>query len=280
MPKFINSRRWLSLSYLAICCALLGLLTTWLIPSPLVVANPDISANQDLIRYEGTGGLILPPSFDHSTRTMVASCPGCAWKITPVCIPGSESYCDALVRSCPGLIDHVRTWFRPAGGEWIETGTMCLTGAGVQTVETLGRKISENFAHDIPPQVVRCWPENGAVTQLPILCTSGQPSGELHWRELLTGMKVDLAATPQWFWDFHGVTYSTTSPGGPFPDTSVSHSFDTKGEKRVALTSMWSGSFLVDDLGPFPLNPSLRQTTEIIVHIGEARARLIPVRTP
>jgi hypothetical protein len=238
-------------------------------------ARPDVVANPEQIRFEGTGGLILPGSLDSQTRNTVARCRDCAWKMTPACIPGADNYCDALIRSCPGLIDHVRTWFRPSGGDWVETGLICLTSSQITTVSVADQFIAQEFTRYIPDLAPRCWPESGVVTQLPYLCTSGQRSGIHQWSHDLAGFGVTVRATPTWVWSFGNSPLMTAAPGGPYPDTSVSHVFTRRGIHEFPITAVWQGEFMVDGLGPFEIQSNLRQRVQWQVNVGEALSKLM-----
>lgn len=248
---------------------------SWWLDVPPISANPEVIGNPQEIRYEGSGGLILPASVNNAERSRIARCRDCAWKMTPACVPGPNNYCDALIRSCPGLIDHVRTWFRPHGGEWVETGLICLTNYHITTVADVERHILGSFHQYVPPLKPRCWPGQGVVVHLPYICESGQKS-EIHgWSHSIPGHELHVSATPHWRWNFDGFRYQTTSPGGPFPNLSVSHTFEHHGEKFASVVSRWHGSFVVGDLGPFPIEQQLEQTRSWNVTVGEARARLI-----
>jgi len=246
-----------------------------LVISASASATPDVVANPEQIRFEGSGGLILPGSVDSQTRNTVARCRDCAWKMTPACIPGDDNYCDAIIRSCPGLIDHVRTWFRPNGGDWIETGLVCLTSSRITTVSVADQAIAQEFTRYIPELAPRCWPETGVITNLPYLCTSGQRSGIHQWSHDLAGFGVTISATPKWVWSFSNSPLITASSGGPYPDTSVSHVFARHGSHEFPIMAVWQGEFTVDGLGPFEIQSDLRQRVQWQVHVGEARGKLM-----
>ena len=241
-----------------------------------VAASPQVIGNPDEIRYEGKGGLILPPSVSRDDRNRVAGCRDCSWKMTPACVPGPNNYCDAAVRSCPGLIDHVRTWFRPPNGDWTETGLICLTTYRFTTVEAIDRFISEHFHQYLPPLEPRCWPARNVIVQMPYVCASGQGQGIQSWTHSVGSENVNVMAIPHWVWNFNGSRLQTTSPGGPFPNLSVSHTFVDHGNKLVGVESRWEGSFTVGELGPFDIETRLSQSRSWVVPAGEARARLMP----
>ncbi len=248
--------------------------TGWL-DSPSISANPHVIGNPQEIRYEGSGGLILPTSVHTEERSRMAYCRDCSWKMTPACVPSSNNYCDAAIRSCPGLIDHVRTWFRPADGDWVETGLICLTTYQITTVADIESQILESFHQYVPPLRPRCWPTQGAIVRLPYICESGQTSEARSWSHFVSGFQINISATPRWTWNFHGSQLRTGSPGGPFPDLSVSHTFVEHGNRSLNLVSRWEGSFTVGDLGPFPIDRRLEQSRSWVTSVGEARGKLM-----
>lgn len=242
--------------------------------APGVSANPEVFANPDLVRYEGSGGLILPASVDDSTRNEVIRCRGCAWKLTVACVPGLENYCDAGIRSCPGLIDHMRVWFQPLNGEWVEVDRICLTNYEVTTVSDLEDRVLESFERYVPEQVARCWPEHGAVANLPVICQSGQRRGALSWTIYISGFTVSIDTEPSWTWDFHGSFLNSGNAGGPFPNRDISHVFSTAGAKSINVVTRWNGYFRVDSLESVAIGRELTQRSSLVVMIGQARARL------
>ena len=266
-----HSHRSLLIPTLSIGVLLFACLSAF---TPRVLANPDVFANPDHVRYEGSGGLILPASVDNNTRNEVIRCRGCAWKLTVACVPGPENYCDAAIRGCPVLIDHMRVWFRPQSGEWKEVDRICLTNYEVTTVSDLENRVAESFERYVPEQVARCWPAQGAVTNLPLICQSGQRPDSLNWVIPISGFTVSITTSPSWTWDFHGSINSTRNAGGPFPNTDVSHIFPTAGAKSVNVVTRWNGYFNVDSLANVAIERELTQKSSMVVMIGQAKARL------
>ena len=242
--------------------------------TPQAAANPDVFANPEQVRYEGSGGLVLPSSVERGMRNEVVSCRGCNWKLTVACVPGPENYCDAGIRACPGLIDHMRVWFKPLNGEWKEVDRICLTDYEVTTVNDLEDRISENFARYVPEQSVRCWPGQGAITNLPLICESGQVQKVVSWRIPIAGFSVEISTMPSWIWNFDGTHFFSGSAGGPFPDMDISYTFVTSGRKKVSVTTRWSGVFSIDSLDTVPIERELIQSSSIPVTVGQAKARL------
>jgi hypothetical protein len=65
----------------------------------------------------------------------------------------------------------------------------------------------------------------------------------------LLGHPVTVRATPtSWHWDYgDGHTATTKSPGRPYPDQTVWHTYTALGTRHVTLTVTWSGSYSYDE---------------------------------
>lgn len=259
-------------------------------PVPAVAAVIDaetiVHGDDERDAYVGTGGLILPPSMDSDTRREVASCPGCRWRLSTPCeVPDAgiafdgQRTCLSVVRGCPGG-RLLRSWFRGDGQPWRELGLICVPPGGPVTVAQVGRAVRGSFERGIPVLRPRFQPTHGVLTQVPVVLDSGQPAGVRTWRLGLLGRDVTLSATPRWSWQFgDGSGQDTSDPGGRYPHLGVAHVYRRAGEYRVSCTTTWSGAFVVDGLGPFPVTEPVRQTEVRRIDVGEGRALLAPART-
>jgi hypothetical protein len=61
----------------------------------------------------------------------------------------------------------------------------------------------------------------------------------------LLGQRVALTLHPtSWQWHFgDGTTLTTTTPGAPYPDTSVTHRYTSTGQYAASVTVTWDGTF-------------------------------------
>ena len=242
----------------------------------------DVHGDDETDAYVGTGGLILPAGVDAATRTIVASCAGCHWRLSTPCVRSDlghpfdgQSPCMSVVRGCPDGRRLLRTWFQPADGAWRQVGLVCLDPSGPVTVRDMGQAAHERAVRGIPPLRPAFQPRRGVVTQLPVLFTAGQPAGPQSWEVDLLGQRVHLVATPRWTWTFgDGASLSTDDPGGGYPDDAVAHVYRRSGGRHVTLTARWSASFTVDGLGPFPVPEPVVQEVSSDLDVGEGRALL------
>lgn len=111
--------------------------------------------------------------------------------------------------------------------------------------------------------------------------TSGQPQG---FTVELRGQVYNVGAIPQEFvWDFGdgSASVTTTDPGAPWPDHTVSHVYTATGTARPTLTTRWSGVFQIDGLGDWHEIPGTAETVstgpELRVHAPRPRLVDAPV---
>ena len=60
------------------------------------------------------------------------------------------------------------------------------------------------------------------------------------------------------------------SPGRPYPEAGVRHTFRTTGIHRAQVRTTWQAEFHIDGLGPFPVSPDLTQQAQIELPTGSA----------
>jgi PKD domain len=271
---------------------LLAITTTLAVATPphaaagVLVAETEVHGDDERDAYVGTGGLILPGTVDQHTRRQVASCPGCRWRLSTPCeMPGSgtafdgQRACLSVVRGCPGG-RLLRSWFQDGAPPWRELGLVCVPPGGPVTVADVGRAARARFERGIPALAPGFQPSHGVLTQLPVVLDSGQPAGTRTWRLDLLGRDVALSATPAWSWRFgDGSGQETSDPGGRYPHLGVAHAYRRAGDYEVTCTATWSGTFIVDGLGPFPVTEPVRQAAALLIEVGEGRALLAPART-
>lgn len=108
-----------------------------------------------------------------------------------------------------------------------------------------GVSVTEMATVRITPSVITMWPSSGDVLinlRTPVM-TSG--NAQVHAVEL-RGEQIKVRATPVEFtWDFgDGTVFTTTEPGTPFPNASISHQYLTRAPKtRITLQTTWKAEF-------------------------------------
>ena len=254
----------------------------WLVVTAAGAPAADVHGDDEADQYVGSGGLILPGTVATSTRSEVASCLGCGWRLTSPCVESDAGnpfsgtpICLSVVRGCPDMAELLRAWFRPAGGSWREIGLVCIGEHGPVTIVGLEPAVRDRLVRQVPGQRATFQPRAGVVTQLPVVFDSGQPPGGLRAAFDLMGESVVLEATPSWRWEFgDGAARSTTVPGGPYPNMDVAHIYRVSRGYLVRMVTTWAATFTVDGMGPFPVTEPVRQTAELVLSVGEGRAVL------
>jgi hypothetical protein len=254
--------------------------------SGLPAARADVEVHGDDAgdRYVGRGGLVLPGSVDTTTRTTVASCPGCEWRLESPCVEsphgtpfGQAARCLSVVRGCQAGTRVLRVWFHGDAGSWRDLGLVCLGRGGPVTVADVARRTREHFVAGMPPLAPTFQPSVNPVTQVPVVFSSGQPGGPQNASYTVARLAVRLQARPDWTWAFgDGVVARTTDPGAAYPLGGVVHAYRAAGRHDVTVITRWTATFTVDGLGPFPVTEPVQQEGRLTLEVGEGRALLTP----
>jgi len=237
----------------------------------------DVIGDDERDRYVGTGGLVLPGSVDEDTRVRVAGCRDCRWRLDDPCSVG-DSACTSVVRGCPRGQRLLRAWIsEDRGNTWVDLGVVCIPPAGVVTVAQVEAAIHDQFEADLPPTSIRFQPATGVLPYLPVIFQSGQPKHLAPIVSTIADRVVVLTPQAQWSWHFgDGSGLVTDQPGASYPDFSVSHIYGRGGRFPVVLTTTWTATFTIDDLGPFTVSHVITQQEKSLVSVGQGRAVLVP----
>ena len=274
-----RTRVGLLLTCLAVASVGFGLLSTPVASAVVPSDDPgiDVIGDDERDRYVGTGGLILPGSVDEDTRVRVAGCRDCRWRLADPCAD-ADSACMSVVRGCPRGQRLLRAWISEDRGlTWVDLGVVCIPPAGLVTVAQVEAAIHDQFEAELPPTSIRFQPTSGVLPYLPVIFQSGQPKHLPPIVSTIADRIVVLMPTAQWSWRFgDGAGLTTDQPGAPYPDFSVSHTYGRDGRFPVELTTTWSATFTIDDLGPFTVSHVITQQEKTSVSVGQGRAVLVP----
>ena len=240
----------------------------------------DVIGDDERDVYVGTGGLILPDSVGTATQVRVATCPDCHWRLAEPCAtsPDGRVICLSVVRGCPQGRRLLIAWFSEDGGAtWENLGVVCIPPTGPTTVASVGQDVVDEFTAALPGVSLTHQPAVGIVTQAPVLFDSGQPHRLPPVITEVAGRTVVLEPVAHWLWEFgDGAALETDLAGSRYPDMSVSHTYRRSGRHRVGLTTTWTATFTIDDLGPFTVSQTITQHQRRVVTVGQARAVLVP----
>ena len=172
----------------------------------------------------------------------------------------------------------LRVWLSEDGGAtWRDLGLVCIPPGGPVTVAKVGSAVSDEFERVIPSSSLTHQPRRGVLPYLPVIFHSSQPSVIPPSEHVINGVSVTLTPRPSWIWEFgDGGSLHTTVPGSTYPDLTVSHTYSRGGRMLVRVTTSWSATYMIDDLGPFQVSLPVRQTATIMLAVGQARAVLVP----
>ncbi len=118
------------------------------------------------------------------------------------------------------------------------------------TQAQIAAALREPFEKLVPQQRAGFQPANGALVHLPAIFFAGQPTTTRGTVSVL-GLQVRITATPTWTWTFEpGATFTTTTPGAPYPAKDVTHTYQTTGKRTVELVTTWRGEVRAHRRGP------------------------------
>ena len=251
-------------------------------PAAARPASVDVVGDDAGDRFVGSGGLILPGTVGRETRQRVATCAGCRWRLADPCASspddGAHAACMSVTRGCARSAQLLRVWLSDDGGAtWRDLGLVCIPPGGPVTVAEVGSSVSEEFERTIPATGLTHQPRQGVLPYLPVIFHSTQPSGLPPSDHVINGVSVTLYPRPSWTWDFgDGTSLRTSVPGSAYPDLAVSHTYSRGGRMQVRVTTTWSASYMIDDLGPFQVSLPVTQSAGAVLKVGQARAVLVP----
>ncbi len=239
-------------------------------------------------RQEAPGALTVGPGTSAATtgggpRVVARYIPGC------VSATGSVGVDTCAATPCPeGEIRSTRaSVVVPAGGvtpplsEWAFEPPGCYPPAADEVVTPVidGTVMVDVFQGLVAPAVAFIQPASGkALVQMPLIVYA--QSAAQAWTPDVLGQTVAVRATPtSYTWDFGDGNdpVTTTDPGAPYPDETVSHVYTTTGDVNVTLITSYTGEFSVDGGATWqPIPGTATATTPSVpVHLVEARAHLI-----
>ena len=107
--------------------------------------------------------------------------------------------------------------------------------------------LSDRLTQLLPQRNIFFVPKSGAVVQVPMyFWTDATP--QFSTTSMILGINVGVTLTPLFTWNFgDGTLFTTTSPGAPYPDTTISHIYRSAGTYKVSLTISWSGTWSAEN---------------------------------
>lgn len=247
--------------------------------SPAIATKPDVSGNNAIAAYVGTGGLLLPDSFSGSkdTKNVVADCIGCTWRYTLYCFQGADTPCKHAVTSCPRGSLLYRVWFGQSANSIAVVGSVCWSSTTPVTRRQVERQVKEQVIRHIPALRPGFDPPGGSITSVPVIFWTGQPTNFEPPSFLLSGHSVSIAASPTWRWTWgDGASTWKSVAGAEYPSRQITHQYRNPRNYKVEVTAVWQAKYSVSDIGEFEVSGEvLRQSKSLDVAISSARTVLI-----
>jgi hypothetical protein len=232
---------------------------------------PDTTADQPSGSVVTHGGARFPSTDpDGPLGRVVAhttTCKDCQWAVSPACLdsgPNQDALCAGATVGCPNPGDlRFRVYLRRGDGPWVLQGTVCLGPTDRPTTVTdIGALVRQRVVSYLPDAHPSFQPRAGGIVNLPTLFASGEDPDLRTPAFDVLGFTVVVTATARWDWTFEpGLSQTFTTPGGGYPDQSVSHTYPGPGERQVSVTTSWRAQFTVNGDGPFAVpGPELTKT--------------------
>lgn len=118
-------------------------------------------------------------------------------------------------------------------------------------------------------------PGVGAVVNVPVIFWSGVTT-PAQFALTLLGESVDVAmiAHFRWSWGDGSSPATTSSPGAPFPDRSLTHTFLRPGRYQVSMLTTWSGSAHLGQTSIEIIGAPIESLSQLEVVVGQAPTSL------
>lgn len=160
-------------------------------------------------------------------------------------------------------------------GDWIAFPRQCVDVTALNPAPT-PEEVFRYFERLPLPQLPTLQqPPGDALVGLPVIFFTDGPTTQTYSLDI-RGFTVDIVATADTFtWRTgDGTDLTTTDPGAPYPDHTVTHDY-ASGTYTASLTTTWSGTFSVDGSASVDV-PGTTTTTgpPVTFTVVEARAVL------
>lgn len=143
--------------------------------------------------------------------------------------------------------------------------------------EIVTASLTDRVSQLVPFGSLHTQPSQGALIGRPVYFWSPTPTSfDVTIR--VAGIPVRLELTPSFEWGYgDGPIESrriTSLPGAPYPAPLNTFTYDVPGEKRVSLTTTWSGDFTVAGVKA-PISGKITQRSQKVLDVRQAPHRIL-----
>ena len=141
----------------------------------------------------------------------------------------------------------------------------------VHKVVTAALSLSDQITRLLPGSKILYQPSNGALTGVPVYFWSDTNSAFSVVTTIL-GVGVNVLMNPSFVWNFgDGSTFTTSSAGGPYPDSTITHTYKSAGIYTVNLAISWAGSWAAQGAAMVPiLGGAIVQSASATIQVSPA----------
>lgn len=225
----------------------------------------------------GIGGLVLPDSEPPAARVDAAQCAGCRWRVTTPCTADPRApvaSCRVLQSGCGADVLR-QLWWAESGRRWRQQGLVCLSPAGPMTLKRMRDRLATEAGRALPMPRPSCSPALGAVPDLPLRCSSGQPprTHTVQITENQASITADL--TPEWRWELSHARGARSGPEGRAAHVVALVPTET-GRWTVTVRTVWRARVSISGVTLPTAGFQVEQRASTSVGVARARTILRP----
>jgi len=234
-------------------------------------ADPTVTGDDDTDSYRGVGAVLLSRTWsgEPTERSRSATCHGCRWSFRSSCRTHGMGCSSGSWPSCPpgtARFDMLRS--DSFSDPLRYRGTVCLGPGGPATpghIAAVLRDTTVASLGPLRPRLLSAAAVQGQLTQVSV----GVPA-RVTFPMVVAGVRVEVTAAGRFTWQWP--ERSAAASKGPV----ASHTWLSSGPVRVGVSAVWTATFSLDDLGPFPVEQTITQQGSIDLRVHRAQRVLVP----
>ena len=211
------------------------------------------------------------------------------WLWMPACSANNPNQgsigasCTAVFHACPNPPDELLQIFaqdvtNPAApGPAKFVALECLSPLPTVNLAVVRNTVQEQFRKAVTSGTVNVQPKSRSLIGVPTIFYA-RTATVVHLDVAALGVVAHLVGTPRsWTWSWGDGTPSVTgsSPGHPYPDQDVTHTYLHHGSYPMHVVVRWTATFTVDGIGftfqlPSPVAAPASPTVTVMVRSAEA----------